>query len=839
MESIDSELIEMLERKAPEHLTIEEIERLSARLDKSPELQKFLIEQLQMEQYLAAALSRIDVRVDDIIAGRRRKVTPNGGRGRFGVAAALLVLILVGVAAGGVAWYRAGRGGAADGEQVANGEKAREEQASGGPTAAAPQYPPPVIAAAPDKGAARDTSSNQHSVNTTGQPATNSGSQSSAVADKQVALDGAVKQQGAGTAAQPRSAPRSPVDTKTAPPWESQLAAPPRPWASIVLAAPPSRGLALQGDEPVQWLAAAGPLSKLRAPWPDDAMLRLRISTKSSCEVRLWKGNEGALFQLAGNAGWSSYHATRDPGQAEPKLRELWETDDGLYWKFHNVEIANFKKARGKIRFDRIVHTNDTPVDLFWHDGVVQLWRGDLRLASAPLPAPPDDVYLKMDGQLEHLSIDRIEKPPTQPRHEPVVAVDSAQPATLAWSRQAAAPATIENGPDGGLKLSTPEGAQPARASVALPVPGICDVIFKIQGATNGTGVYLGGPDGAPIAGVQLVETAAPGHNELSLTAPWEGAPAAPIAAAAPSPIWARLLVASGAVKCWQSRDGRHWAYIGAKPLPAGAPPISTYGIYAAAGTKPARTIMLKQIQVRDYSGLNSLAPPELLTKAPAVPSPNAQAWKQTAVQSLPGGVDRGAWHRAVALRTIASGAPQEVCSWLLRALLKDAGNLPRSVEQNRRLLAEFPDVAQMGWVSPADGRPQQPIMGDLVAAAGEFADAAQSEGETRPFTALGRQVIAARMGAFPELKYEFPDNLVLPELMQLAAAERYDEMEQTAHAAQLYGRDEVASAAQWALELAAKRRRGDTSAAAGLAGGRGGENQLSIDTTKAQRMYG
>ena len=94
MESIDSELIELLERKAPEHLTIQEIEQLSARLDKSPDLQMFLLEQLQMEQYLAAALSRIDVRVDEIIAGRKGRAVPSAqGPRQFGLAAALMLLV--------------------------------------------------------------------------------------------------------------------------------------------------------------------------------------------------------------------------------------------------------------------------------------------------------------------------------------------------------------------------------------------------------------------------------------------------------------------------------------------------------------------------------------------------------------------------------------------------------------------------------------------------------------------------------------------------------------------------------------------------------------------------
>ena len=234
----------------------------------------------------------------------------------------------------------------------------------------------------------------------------------------------------------------------------------------------------------------------------------------------------------------------------------------------------------------------------------------------------------------------RMEKPPAQPRYVPVLALDSAQPAALAWNRHAAAPATIEGVADGGLKLTSPEGAQPIRAWMALPKPGICDVVLKVQGATHGTGVYLGGPDGVPIVGVQLVESAWPGHADVALQNPWEGAAAAPGAVAAQSaPTWVRMLPASGALKCWLSRDGLHWASLGSRPLPAGAPPIASFGVYVAAGAKPPRGLTVRQAQVREYSGLNSLAPADLLTRAPAVASPNVQAWKQTAAQSLPGGL--------------------------------------------------------------------------------------------------------------------------------------------------------------------------------------------------------
>ena len=80
MSETDQELIELVEQKTPDELTLEEIEHLQRRLAESPVLREKLYEQLQMEQYLADVLGRSQVSIDSIMSevaqrrSRRRRL---------------------------------------------------------------------------------------------------------------------------------------------------------------------------------------------------------------------------------------------------------------------------------------------------------------------------------------------------------------------------------------------------------------------------------------------------------------------------------------------------------------------------------------------------------------------------------------------------------------------------------------------------------------------------------------------------------------------------------------------------------------------------------------------
>src|SRR5690606_32193222 len=77
----DDELIRLVESKAPEELTLEELELLRARLAESPELQQALASSMRMSQYLSDYLGGSRIKADDILARAGAKgVSRSSGR---------------------------------------------------------------------------------------------------------------------------------------------------------------------------------------------------------------------------------------------------------------------------------------------------------------------------------------------------------------------------------------------------------------------------------------------------------------------------------------------------------------------------------------------------------------------------------------------------------------------------------------------------------------------------------------------------------------------------------------------------------------------------------------
>jgi len=64
----DEQLLDLIENKAPEELTLAEIDQLRRGLAESAVLRAALSNRLEMEQYLAGHLGQIDVSVDEIMA---------------------------------------------------------------------------------------------------------------------------------------------------------------------------------------------------------------------------------------------------------------------------------------------------------------------------------------------------------------------------------------------------------------------------------------------------------------------------------------------------------------------------------------------------------------------------------------------------------------------------------------------------------------------------------------------------------------------------------------------------------------------------------------------------
>lgn len=99
MHLTDQQLLELIETKPPEELTLAEIDQLRRRLTQSTELQEALAGRLSMDRYLADALGRVDVSVDGSSLARAtpRRCPRVACQALVGGTVCVVLLIFVGI----------------------------------------------------------------------------------------------------------------------------------------------------------------------------------------------------------------------------------------------------------------------------------------------------------------------------------------------------------------------------------------------------------------------------------------------------------------------------------------------------------------------------------------------------------------------------------------------------------------------------------------------------------------------------------------------------------------------------------------------------------------------
>ncbi len=318
----DQELIELLQTKAPEELTREEIERLRAALVHSAPLQQALAGALEMEQYLNAALGTPRLSADHIISGTRR-LSPSAGRGLLsllkwavclllaGFVGSVLIMAMVMPPAPNVAEpvklaaKEEGSGKADRSDMPARAAKPHEVEAAVG----AMPPPPPADAPVDQKPAGAET--------------TDVAEASSAEADKKpaVAAEPGPWPNPAVLAAQPAPAGAEALDdfnARTSAPTEADL----RQWFAKV----PGRPNTLANHQAHN--AACGlidGLLRLRSPWAPHVALRFTAQEHSKLRVHLWRGDRGLTLHYyeSYRRGWVAYETTRKPGTT---AADSWQT---------------------------------------------------------------------------------------------------------------------------------------------------------------------------------------------------------------------------------------------------------------------------------------------------------------------------------------------------------------------------------------------------------------------------------------------------------------------------------------------------------------------------------
>ena len=634
----DAELIQLVQEKLPEELSHGEIRQLHARLKESSELKAVLIGQLHLETYLNRALSEIDVSVEEIIR-RADKMEQTKNLSRWPLWTGLAGLLLL----AGVGVYFAVR----------------------------PAPEPKQLA----EDAAQDEPADKKSVGGTNA----GGSQNKQNAEKAAPLAKNPNPAPPNNANPPEppenlaeAGPKQPAWGKPGDPWfaRSNPDKPPRPLTETAFEMPAfERGEMLQKDEANRWLAAApgqsfqitnrennqdrwvelGGVGKLRAPWVQDAVLRLSLYDTDHFRLHFWCGAEGVSlwhYHIRHPHEWAAYKARRKNNQPRPeRLAALLTTDDG--------------------RQDR---ARSGTVEFRYQNGSLVMSEGNVRLLTVPLPGPPQEIIFDGKCMLSEIAMYRGESFPVSPKNPRPLVLPSTRPADLAWMTQVPgrdlrtglrelgqvressdfweetlAEAATFTAQDGKVRLAVEKSEQPIHAGTVFKRGGLYEIILRVEDASPGTGIYFGDDQGRELHRVSFHREKRTGQvvfdisqnqkNQLELDQDPDRLPVAYFA----NNHWLRVVWGFGCFKIWSSGDGVHWgtADSPARNLPG---PCLSLGLMVQKTAEP-RQITLSHLEIRELSAITTLASEIAREKAPAfgnLSNMDFGTWNQKVLQTWP-----------------------------------------------------------------------------------------------------------------------------------------------------------------------------------------------------------
>jgi outer membrane protein assembly factor BamB len=661
----DGELVQLLEQKTPDELTLVEIDLLRQRLAESDELRELLLTQLQMETYLTTAFSRVNLSPQQIVARAQQHQQSSFGTTTLLVGLLCMPLIAL-VAALAVAMLR--------------DDRQPVEVAAAQPEASPPEESEGTPAAVPAKGGEKSASEGGISGESPAQ---------------------------ARPMNPPMPMPAAPMPVAPAP----APAAPKLPWQAAVDFAgqpPPFTEVAFQNFTPGKFLpqvndlkpwlsavpghnhrltmvdtqagkcAALEGMARLNSPWPENSVLRLALEHYNRLQMHFFHENAGVTLIYYEDQAyrWAAYATTREPGKAVPKTWAITATDDD-------------RSRRTELRFGGLL-------ELRWQAGELILSRGDIVLVSAPLAGPPKEVYFEGRAAFQGIDLQRASGAPSLPPSNPVV-LDNERPADLPWKALHAETAPPELLATGGVRFAANEAKQHAHYMAPLP-PGLNEIVLELDEVSPGAGVFLTRAHGRVLELLRFFRN--PKNDQLYLQLHYADDTAdrdLPLPSEQPLPIagphcWVKLLYGCGHLHAWISADGTHWAYVVSRPTEGD---ISGIGIDLVAKRKDVR-LTLRRIVLRELTGLTALASSEIQAQAIPLPqSPSIGHWLVEAASKQPAGIDSADWLRACAIRTLAAGCASDLSHPLLEALLDDATQRGLALDQQ---LAALNDAMLLVW---------------------------------------------------------------------------------------------------------------------------------------------
>ena len=414
-------------------------------------------------------------------------------------------------------------------------------------------------------------------------------------------------------------------------------------------------------------------LLKLRAPWVEGAILRLSAFDHFGMRLHFWSGQQGITLQFSDRPSpwWGAYATTRTDAEPRPKTFVLINSDEG--------------------RYDR---SAPGPFEVRHQAGTLVLSRGDVRLLTVACPEPPREVYLDGRGWLRGVTMYRGEAlaEVALPARPLILRTD--EPAQLTHTSHLPTGAELKPLADGRLQLLSEKTKDLARATWSLDTPGLYEVLFQIEQATPGTGVFLSDLQGQPVHRVGFFKERQTQATCLGFLRPNENHdeahydPQHQIVPFTGEVSWVRLILGQGSLKCWVSGDGKHWGRA-MEPLRSVRGGFKEFGIYCLPGDRP-RQLTLRRVEVRELQGLTGIVPQELLARAPVLTGDiPPEAWLQHVVESQPPTLDAAQWRQACALRTLSQGTGQELGRMLLMGLMADVVVRKVSPEDRLRFIAD------------------------------------------------------------------------------------------------------------------------------------------------------
>lgn len=416
----------------------------------------------------------------------------------------------------------------------------------------------------------------------------------------------------------------------------------------------------------------------LKMPWRSGIGLRLGLRDFNSLQLHLFDDENGvtlAYYERERNT-WAAYTTTRRPRQPRPDSWALTATDET-------------RANRSQIQHRGVV--------TIWHDnGQIWLTRGDVVLLRAPMPHPPEDFYL--DGRATIFGIAATRACDFPPAVDHPIVFDTDCVADLPWTTHLPETSRFVRNEDGSVELTATAAGDAGWAAAPIPKQGLTEVVFEVEEATPGAGVYLGRGEAAPNEAVRFLHELRSGQTVVALrdgesTTHDYGPVRERLVPFASPRQWIRILFSAGSVRWWISGDGQHWA-APEIPWPYRQGGITHLGICHVARKADCR-VRLRRVQVRALPEFTSLVDSRLFDKtgnmdaAWLLKPQSLEQWHTNVTASVPDGAQLDDWRWACAARTLAMGDARTVQLQLVQRLLDDARIRGVPAEQQLRLLGE------------------------------------------------------------------------------------------------------------------------------------------------------